>query len=264
MTIKLSEFTWLEAKQLVNNNGVIVVPTAAFEQHGHHLPLDTDTRLVSFVAEESCKLAKERGIPVAVLPTVWTGFSPHHMNFAGSITLSMNTFNTVIKEICESLWHHGFRKILLLNGHGGNGPLLKSLVADLHFSSGVRVAAASYWDYVIPFIKEWRETPPGGIFHACEMETSLVLHLSEELVKQEQVKKAPWFPKSKYLTGDLTVGGTVSTSFDFAEITEEGVAGDAKSATKEKGEELFNVITNSVAEFIEEFYHWDWNNPQNI
>lgn len=93
---------------------------------------------------------------------------------------------------------------------------------------------------------------------------TLMLHLSNELVKRDEIKNAPWLPKSKYLTGDLAVGGAVSTSFDFAEITDEGVAGDPTLATKEKGELLFNVITNSVAEFIEEFYKWDWDSPKDI
>lgn len=128
--------------------------------------------MASFVVEASCKLAQERGVPIAAMPVIWSGFSPHHMNFAGSVTLTLNTFNAVVKEVCESLWHHGFRKILLLNGHGGNAPLLKSLIADLRFSSQVRVVTASYWDYVIPYVKEWRHSLPGGIFHACEMETN--------------------------------------------------------------------------------------------
>jgi creatinine amidohydrolase len=264
VTVQLSALTWPETKELVQKNAVVIIPTSAFEQHGYHLTLDTDMKLVNSVSEQACRLAQQSGVPVVMTPAIWTGFSPHHMRFAGSITLSLQTFHLVVKEVCESLWSHGFRKLLLLNGHGGNSALLRSVVQELRFSNQIRAVTASYWDFAIPEIKEWRLSGPGGIDHACEMETALMLYLDEDQVRKQYIKEANWFPKSKYLTGDLAIAGMVSTAFDLAEITDEGVAGDPSLATKERGEQLFALITQKVSGFLEEFHTWSWEHPKNI
>lgn len=258
MTVYLAELKWREAKELSESGSIVIVPVSAFEQHGHHLPLDTDQRLVTAVSERACQKAQDKKFPVVMTPAIWTGFSPHHMQFPGTITLKMETFQTVIRDVCESLWQHGFTKILLLNGHGGNANLLKSSVQNLRFQSRVRVVTASYWDFAIPFIQEWRKSDVGGINHACEMETSLMLYLAEHLVDITQCQKAIRESFSPYLGTDLTVGGTVTASFDLKEVSDYGVVGDPSVATKEAGAELFDYITDKIADFLEEFYQWDW------
>jgi creatinine amidohydrolase len=263
MTVKLGELTWQEAEERIAAGAVAVVPVGAFEQHGKHMPLDTDWRLVSHVAEAAAMKASAK-VPVVLLPTIWTGFSPHHMQFKGTVSLSLSTFQTVIQEVCRSLWTHGFRKILLLNGHGGNMAPLRSIAAEMRFADQVRVAVASYWDFAVPDIQSWRKSAPGGIDHACEMETALMMHVDGRLVKREHIKNALWFPKSGYLSGDLTIGGQVTISFDLAEISDEGVAGDPSTATPERGEQLFNIIVDRVAAFIEHFFGWDWSRPDQI
>ncbi|MET3507357.1 creatininase family protein [Halalkalibacter oceani] len=260
MSVKLGEKRWKDAKELVEKNAIVIVPTAAFEQHGHHLPLDTDTRLVSFIAEEVCKRCEDFDFPVVTTPTVWTGFSPHHMRFEGSITLKMDTFNMLIQDICESLWHHGFRNIILLNGHGGNANLLKSMVANMTFSHNIRTVTASYWDFVREYIDDWRKSNLGGVNHGCEMETALMLYLSEKLVHKEYIKDDVWRPTTKYISNDLTYSGKVFTAFDFSEISDDGTIGAPSMASKERGEELFDLICKEIVNFIEDFRKWDWEN----
>ena len=259
MSESLGEKTWHEAKELAEKNAIAVVPIGAFEQHGKHLPLDTDMRLVTMVANRSAQIVKSKGIPIVVTPPVWTAFSPHHMNFSGTITLSMSSFVNVLQDICRCLNQHGFKKIFLLNGHGGNTNIIRSVIQALFLEEGIRVTAASYWDFALEFIKEWRTSLPGGIDHACEMETALMLHLFQELVKKEAIKDARWFPETKYLTGDLTIGGVVATAFSLDEISSTGVAGSPEAATALKGQELFDEIILSVAEFWQEFHSWDWH-----
>jgi creatinine amidohydrolase len=186
------------------------------------------------------------------------GISPHHMSFPGTITLKTTTFALVLKEVCQCLWQHGFRKILLLNGHGGNMNPVRSVAADLYFEDNIRVVSVSYWDFVISYVREWRKSSPGGINHACEMETALMLYLAGELVKKDQINDSKWVPSSKYLTGDLTIPGVVATPFKIDELNPEGVVGAPSAATAEKGKELFIAVTEKVAEFIREFYQWDW------
>jgi len=258
VTNKLGEKTWEEAKNLVEEQAITVVPVGAFEQHGPHLPLDTDARLVAAVAEHAARVAGERGVPVTVTPPIWTAFSPHHMNFAGTITLSMENFANVVRDVCRCLSKHGFKKIFLLNGHGGNANILRSVIQVLFLEEGIRVAAASYWDFCLSYIKEWRSSLSGGIDHACEMETSLMQYLYPEMVKEEKNRDVRWFPESKYLTGDLVIGGIVATVFSLEEISSTGVAGSPQAATKEKGKELFEEIINKFADFLVEYNSWDW------
>lgn len=262
MSIYLSELKWKEAEKHSKNGGIVVVPVSAFEQHGHHLPLDTDQRLVTHVTEKSCQRAHDRQVPVVMTPAIWTGFSPHHMEFTGTITLGMKTFLSVIQDVCKSLWEHGFRKILLLNGHGGNASLLKSSVQNLRFQNGIRAVTASYWDFAIPYIQSWRSSELGGINHGCEMETALMLYLAENLVDKNQCSNEMRESFSSYLGVDLVKGGTVTTSFDLKEVSNHGVVGDPSVATKESGEVLFDHITDKIADFLEEFYEWDWKRMQ--
>jgi len=250
--------TWPEAKELVEKNAIAIVPVGAFEQHGRHLPLDTDVRLAEAVAKHAAERAEKNGIPVTVTPVVWAAFSPHHMGFPGTITLSMDGFITVLRDICRCLAKHGFKKIFLLNGHGGNANIIRSVIQSLFLEEGIRVVAASYWDFAVGFIKEWRTSQPGGIDHACEMETALMLHLFPDLVKKEEIKDTRWFPQTKYLTGDLTIGGVVATAFSLTEITPTGVAGSPEAATAAKGQELFEEIVEQFSKFLAEFNTWDW------
>jgi creatinine amidohydrolase len=260
----MAERTWPQVRDAIEGGSVFVVPVGATEQHGYHLPLETDWRLCNTVAERACRAADESGIPVLLTPPVWTGFSPHHMDFPGSVTLELSTFVELVSQIARSLWHHGVRKILLLNGHGGNANPLRAAAQELRFSHGVRVAAASYWDFALPRIAEWRRSGPGGVDHACEMETALMLAVRPELVRQEHVRDGTWFPKSEFLSGDLAVGAPVATTFAFSELTEDGVLGDPTLSTGERGEELLEAVTARVAEFIREFHGWDWDKPREI
>lgn len=258
MTVQYSELSWPQLKAAAELGSIVIVPVGATEQHGHHLPIEVDWRLCATIAEASCHAAAARGVRALVTPPIWTGFSPHHMEFSGSITLSTSTFLGLVGDVARSLWHHGFRRILLLNGHGGNANLLRSLVQQLRFEDSIRVAAASYWDFAVPFIQNWRRSGPGGINHACEMETALMLAVRPELVNMSLAHDATWPPTSSYLSADLAMGAPVTIARSFAEITSDGVVGAAALATVEGGEELRAAIVERVAAFLVEFATWDW------
>lgn len=264
MSIFLAERTSREVAEAIERGAVFVVPIGATEQHGPHLPLETDWRLCSEVAERACTSARERGVPVLLTPPVWTGFSPHHMAFPGSVTLDVGTFLELVGQIARSLWAHGARKILLLNGHGGNANLLRSAVQQLRFEHGVRVAAASYWDFALAEIASWRSSGPGGINHACELETSLMLSVRPDLVEPGEARDATWLPDSDFLSGDLALGAPVTVAWSFAELSEEGALGDPTVATAERGAALMTAIAARVADFIHEFHGWDWDEPKAI
>lgn len=264
MSIFLGEQTWPEVKMAIEKGAVSVVPVGSTEQHGPHLPLETDWRLCSSIAERACRRVEQEGIPVVLTPPVWMGFAGHHMDFPGTITLDVATFTQLIGQVAKSLWHHGFRKILLLNGHGGNANLLRAAVQQLRFEHGVKLATASYWDFVLPFIAKWRQSAPGGIDHSCEMETALMLAVRPELVQMDKAEDHTWFPHSKFLTGDLAIGAPVTVAWNVAELSANGIVGDPTRSTGRRGEEFLDAVTQEVAEFIRDFYSWDWDKPLNI
>jgi creatinine amidohydrolase len=264
MSIFLADLTWPQVRDAVGRQTIVVVPVGATEQHGSHLPLEVDWRLCSTVAEAACRRAEGNGTPVLLTPPIWTGFSPHHMDFSGSITLDLPVFSGMVGQVARSLWHHGFRKIFILNGHGGNANLLRSVVQQLRFEHGIRIAAASYWDFVLPFIREWRRSGPGGIDHACEMETALMLAVRPAVVQMARARDAGWFPHSEFLTGDLAIGAPVTVAWSFSELTADGALGDALAATAERGQALLDAVVERVAAFIEDFYRWKWDEPLTI
>lgn len=162
-----SELTWPELKEAAEHGAVVVVPVGSTEQHGHHLPVGTDAWLAFDVAREASEAVREKMIALYT-PAVWTGYSPHHMAFPGTITLSTETFLRLLIDICRSIWQHGFRRILLLNAHGGNNSLLASAVWQLRYEHAIGVAHVNLLSLITEYIAQWRRSELGGINHSCE------------------------------------------------------------------------------------------------
>ncbi|MDQ3695338.1 MAG: creatininase family protein [Chloroflexota bacterium] len=163
---------------------VVVVPVGATEQHGPHLPVGTDTFAVGHIAWAAALAAAERAT-VVVTPTLPFGSSHHHLPFGGTISLSTETYYRAVREITESLIGTGFRRLLLLNGHGGNRDIISLVARDLSLIHPVRISAASYWEIARQAVAEtaWSRTGdvPG---HAGAFESSVVLALRPELATE--------------------------------------------------------------------------------
>lgn len=251
----LAEYTWPEVRDLLAQDPVVVVPVGAFEQHGHHLPLIVDAHLACTVALAAATRAADAGARVVVTPTVWTGYSPHHRDFPGTITLDDTAFSAIVTQVVRSLASHGFLRIVLLNGHGGNANLLRNAVQHLYYEFGIRVVAASYWDFALRELADWRQSQPGGIMHACEMETALVLATRPDLVQMD--KAADHFlDRSPYLPADLLSGGPVNVAASFAELSPTGVIGAPTLATPERGQALLDAMVKAVAAFLADYAKW--------
>ena len=176
--MKLAELHWPEVKSLDRKKIVTLVPVGSMEQHGPHLPFQVDVLVSSRLAEDL-----EKKIPeILLVPPIWTGVSAHHMDFPGSITLRAKVFMDVLHDICASLHHHGFRRIVLLNGHGGNRSSLEVLGQELFVELGLTVNTLAYWDLVPDLVKSLKKTKSSGMGHSGELETSLMLHLAPRLV----------------------------------------------------------------------------------
>jgi creatinine amidohydrolase len=254
----------MEVKEAVEGGTIIIVPVGSTEQHGPHLPLDTDARLATEVAELAAGRAHAEGVRVLVAPAISVGYSPHHSRFAGTLTLDAETFLRVVEAIAQSLWSHGFRKILFLNGHGGNTSLLGVAVQALRAEHGIHVAAANYWAFAAESLSTWRKSGPGGINHACEMETSLLLAMDEELVRKDWAEDTTWNPRSDFLIYDYGFASPVMVSWDVRSLTSEGALGNGAVATAERGQALVDIVVTRLVQFLEEFVGWDWDDPRSL
>ena len=122
MRLRYEEHTWPELRELGKRDDlVVVIPTATLEDHGYHLPIDTDARLVTAIAERAVEAS---GGQALLFPTQVHGYTPHHLDFPGSVTLRWNVFVEALVDQGRSLCHHGFDRILIVNGHGSNQPLV--------------------------------------------------------------------------------------------------------------------------------------------
>lgn len=246
------DLTWLEIQEAIDNNALLIIPVGTTEQHGHHLPVDTDMRLASAIVCESVRLLPNSKYALYTQP-VWAGYSQHHQGFPGLFTLTGNTFIQFLVEICLVAYEQGFKNIILINGHGGNASFIGAASRILNDMHDVKVASFSYWDFARAEISKWRDSDLGGINHACEMETSLILHLNEELVVKDKIKDSPGKARSEYYAADLAGGGIVGLPGKFKDSTETGVIGMPSLASAEKGKELFEIITEKISKFLQQY-----------
>jgi creatinine amidohydrolase len=249
MTVEWAELKAAELRARAAEGAIVVVPVAAIEQHGPHLPVLTDSLLCSTVARRGAERAvAAQARPVLVTPTVWSGMSEHHMPFGGTLSLDFPTFSALIGGVCRSLQRHGCGRILLLNGHGGNEAALRVIVEQLSPAFEGVVACVNYWHLAAPQFAQILERQP-GVQHACEAETSMVLALRPELVDPTR------FAEASFAEGQGP-GGAAYRWRSFAARTASGVIGDPTAASAEKGERLLEAAAAALAELLQNEGFW--------
>jgi creatinine amidohydrolase len=255
--MRLANCTSPQVHALPMNELGVIAPLGSFEQHGSHLPLTTDSDIVSAIAE-----AVERALPekVLLLPCLWIGHSTHHMHFAGTLDIPQMHYIGIIQDLCRSILAMGATRVLLLNGHGGNDvpvrAALREVKTELQGRQGVHVLYAAYWMLAAASIRQVRESELGGIGHACEMETSLMLHLCPERVHMELARRDGPKHASPYRKADMQYAKPVYSVNEFHEISASGVVGHPDLATAEKGERFFEAIVGDVTAFVEDLLTW--------
>ena len=255
---RYSEMSWPECKAAADADKVAVLPVATYEDHGYHLPIDADVVLCTEISERAVAALKEEAV---LIPAVSHGYSPHHMDFPGTITISWDTFINYVKDVCLSLAHHGFKRILIVNGHGSNSsPLdLAARLSILESKNDILCAQVNHWG-----VRQAREAGEhlrtsayGGIAHAGEYETSLYLALKPDLVAMDKATNEA-SPLPVGFQADL-ISGKARDSYHanlmpyWSSLTESGVLGDAKEATQEKGEKWLQAAVEGLVELIREF-----------
>ncbi len=228
--------------EALDRNIPVILPVAATEQHGPHLPLATD-RMIGWHFAHSLHLK----IPeqVLVLPPVAIGCSNHHMDFAGTLTVSHDTFSTYVEDILESVLAHDFNNIIILNSHGGNQGAGQVILERLGPEAN-RLVLVTWWRLAAEALKKISETGPGGVGHACELETSLMMHIAPHLVKEDEIVRGENQKTFGWAEADMLRGGKASLYRSMYEMTPNGVYGDPTRASAKKGEQISNLVVQSL------------------
>ena len=248
-SLLLHELTREEARAVAPET-LLILPLGATEQHGPHLPVATDTLVIEHLARAAAAEAARR-IPVLVAPTMPFGSSHHHLPFGGTMSLSTETFFRAIYDLGESLITGGFRRIFILNGHGGNDDLIRVVARDLALKYPVDIAAASYptvaWDALVEEQAHLGSRLPG---HSGAFETSLILALRPELVREPRPHRDqppdPVAPSFYY--------GPYRSERHGAWQTIDGYTDSPAQATAERGDIYVRAIVRAVATAFVEFY----------
>ena len=241
---ELAQMTWRDAKSAFATSRVALVPVGSTEQHGPHMTLDTDSAIAEAFAR---RLGERLGTDAILCPTIRLGMSEHHLAFAGSLTLRAPTLLGLIEDVVESLAHHGMKRVLLVNGHGGNQDALR-LAARAAARDGTSEVAALMWAVLAADLIQQRAATPYHS-HACDIETSVALAIAPHVVLKERIEPptpanalALAEPRSRY---DIPV--------PFEQWTENGALGDPRLATKELGEEIVALALERAVEFARRF-----------
>ncbi|MDI9485359.1 MAG: creatininase family protein [Clostridiales bacterium] len=240
-----------DVKQYLEENDIIILPVGSTEQHGAHLPIGTDSLAAIYLAEEAAKKAQ-----VLVAPPCWYGWAPHHMSYPGTITLSAQTLITVLEDIATSLVFHGFKKIVLLNGHrGANNPPLDILASRVRNRTGALVVVADPFFIAQEQTEEMLGGEEGIIGHAGGVETAHMLYLRPELVDLDGIQhnrevQQGYFSPNPYSRRNRV---TAPSSIDSFRAKSEplGHTGDPTWATKERGEKYHEFVVAELVQLID-------------
>ncbi|NBI08923.1 creatininase family protein [Colidextribacter sp. OB.20] len=242
----LGEMVWPEVEREMANIKVAVIPVGSCEQHGPNTTFTTDSER----AYEFCKLLGDRvGNKILIAPPVTYGISTHHMPFPTTLTLRIDTMIQMLCDIAEAFSRHGIKKVLFVNGHGGNRPVLNSVVVKLQYEYGID----AYWsamgtNLARKTLSEHLDLPP-VIGHACEVETSQCMYLCPWVVHEDR-QPGQLHTNSMYYRKVLCDG---STAWNWKkDASENGALGDATRSTREIGEEMTNIALDYFEKLLDE------------
>ena len=254
MIYKWENLTRDEIANLNKDSAIVLLPTAATEQHGSHLPVGTDSIILETLIDRFVETMTFEECDLIFAPQLCIGKSNEHMGFAGTITFSTQTYYSLLHDIAKSIAASGFKKLVLLNSHGGNTDMLNMISRDLRIDFDMDIFVFDWW--FTPFWAEGleglKESGTYGVFHACELETSLMLDTRPETVHMElAIDEDPidCLKDNKY----VTLLGPYTAGWKTRDVTKSGVIGAPTYATAEKGHKLFDYALKKLKDIILEF-----------
>jgi creatinine amidohydrolase len=247
---RYNRLTWPEMNDAIAAQKLVILPTGSTEQHGAHLPLDVDV----FLAESVC-LEVGRRVPdqVLVLPPISYGLNLHHIDFPGTIHIEPEVFIAFCLNITKSVAYHGFKKILIVNGHGSNAPLIDLVARRTVLETESLCFATTYFWFLMEAFEKVRDSKV--VAHADEFETSLYLHLAPERVQMDKAVEDN-DRMGKYVSSDSTMNYFVRFNDYWGRWTKSGVHGDPTVATAEKGRVIFEAAVEGLVGLVAELREW--------
>ncbi|MEM2975426.1 MAG: creatininase family protein [Candidatus Bathyarchaeia archaeon] len=236
MKVLLHEMSWVEAKEYFGRNDIAIVPVGSNEQHGPQNPLGTDHFIAKAIAEEAAKRAK-----VLCLQVIPFGVSHHHRQFWGTIHVSPKTLKAYVKDVCLSLNYYGVKKIVIVNGHGGNLNALTELARELR-EKGIFVSVFQWWPAAGKLFPDIFKPEERG--HAGAEETSVNLALHPHLVNMDRAL-------DEEVRGHIAEVEGVTLPLDTADRTSSGVFGKSTTASADKGKQVFEAVVNELVKHID-------------
>jgi creatinine amidohydrolase len=249
------ELSWPEINEAVETRKVVLLPVGSTEQHGLHLPLDVD----NFLARSICVTAARKAPrELLVMPTIPYGYNEHAIDFPGTIHVAYDTFIAYCLDVCKSVAYAGFKRIMVVDGHGSNEHLCEFIARRATLETDALVASTMWTNLAAEAFESVRESGLGGSGHACELETSAYLYLEPSRVRMEKAQDhyggAGRVAGSKFLWSDLSRGLSPVKLVHWTSIgTPNGVSGAPTLATKEKGEVIVEAAADNLLDFIREF-----------
>lgn len=251
----ISEHRWPEVEEYLSEQDAILLPVGSTEQHGRHLPLGVDALIAARLAEDG---ARRTGLLVA--PPLWFGFAPQHMGFPGTITLRAETLVSVVEEVGLSLLHHGFRKLVIVNGHRiANLPPLSIAASKIRNRTGAYVGVVDPVYLGDKLHRQLlREPEAGGLSHAEGLETAHMLYLYPDLVAEDEISPPshghhvhpPFHVPDPFQDGDRVLH--VSTPAETRAGTVEGAGGNPSWGTWERGRQLHEGLVDRLVAYLTE------------
>jgi creatinine amidohydrolase len=249
--LRYERLTWPEVRRAAAEDRVALIPVGTLEDHGPHLPIDTDLRIIS----EVCLRAAEEALDdIVLLPAIPHGYDPHHMDFPGPISIGWETFTKYCTDVGLSLAHHGFKRMLYLNGHGSNQNLVEMAARLVNVESpGVLAAAAFYLSSPegLATVAEVRESEIGGMAHACELETSIYLTIDPGAVDMDKAVDEQSFPKGEHSWFDWSDGSLRLMPW-WSSFSRTGIQGSPTLATAEKGKAFLDAAVAECVSYVRE------------
>lgn len=252
-SIYYEDFRWPELKAFSEQNAIILFPIGQTEQHGPHLPVGCDT-MISFGTAERIAMAAQKEMPILVLPAVWAGYSGKGLfNWPGTISLPTEIVIATIESIVCSLNASGFKKFLLLNSHGHHEGIINVAARNIADKCKVTLVVSNIWRMAEEITQKVRESEDGGVNHACEYETSLLLEMEKRVdmsLAQDEPVKSP----CRYVGGDMITRHKAKVFWSTWSHTSSktGTYGCPTKATKAKGKEIMDATVKEYLELLRE------------
>ena len=252
MSVMWKELTAEDLRAKAAGDAIVILPVASMEQHGPHLPVGVDTYLCEAVCKAGAELAI-KDAPAVVAPTLWCGMAEHHMAYGGTFTFDIPTYRAVLLAFLKSIERHGFKRVFIINGHGGNIAALNAFLPDFARKTRLKVLATTYFELsssdLAPFLEDQKR-----VHHACEVETSMMMVVAPATVKRDRLSEAYGMLGMDI---DKVLRGPPAQFHSFKDITPSGVIGDARRANADKGKKLLGACAEGLAAVLKNGKVWD-------